>query len=333
MPGMSIVLIRTSHVGSFPLDYSKENVCRIAKDLYRIGIDVPPYPQMRSFIDIYLEPLVKTGVLTRKTTGFFLNISIEELAGTKPPYPLIPEASDLMECIRRENISFRWFRAPVTGVFTLASRIYVGENIGLENSLLPRLDVVEDFLVEYVKSFVKYLMSLGYNIVFLDEPVLGVIVGRRRILYGISEDDIIDTIDNVLSAWDYEYGIHVCGRISRKLFEILAMSNKLKFLNFEFHDNPKNFESIDKSVLEKQDKFIAPGIASAKKPIVEDVDELIGILKRVYEVAGGRIDLVSADCGFGGLKNSLGDNEEEYKIAIRKLENIVAAVKSFEQSI
>ncbi|WFO76007.1 methionine synthase [Desulfurococcaceae archaeon MEX13E-LK6-19] len=330
---MNRVLVRVSHVGSFPLDYSRENVCRVARDLYKIGVDAPPYPQMRSFIDIYLEPLVKTGILTKKATGFFLNISVEELAEVKPPRPEIPEARDLVECTRGEGIVFKWYRAPVTGVFTLASRIYVGDSIGLENTLLPRLSIVMKFFIEYVKSFINYLTGLGYNIVFIDEPVLGVIVGRRRILYGLKDDDIIDTIDTVLSTWSGEAGIHVCGRVSSKLVEILAMSNKLKFLNFEFYDNPKNIESINKDVLEKYDKIIAPGVASAKKPVVENVDDILGVLKRVYEVSGKRIDLVSADCGFGGLKNALGDNEEEYKVSIKKLENIVAAVRLFEKLV
>lgn len=324
-------MLRTSHVGSFPLDYSRENVLRIARDLYRIGIDAPPYPQMRSFIDIYLDPLVKIGVLTKKNTGFFINTSVEELAEIKPPRPRIPEAEDLVEYVREKKVFFKWLRAPVTGVFTLASRIYVGDSIGIENSLLPKLHVVKDFFIEYARSFIKYLTSLGYNIVFIDEPVLGVIVGGKRILYGLTEDEVIDIIDEVLGVWSRETGIHVCGRISRKLFGILVKTNRLKFLNFEFHDNPKNIESIDKSLLEKHDKLIAPGIASAKKPVVEDTRELLSILTRVYEASRGRIDMVSADCGFAGLRNTLSSQEEEYRVSINKLKNIVMAVKLFEK--
>ena len=64
---------RTSHVGSFPLDYAKDLVERILVELHEIGLSVPPYPQMRSFIDIYLEPLAKRGVLEKRGVFYVLS--------------------------------------------------------------------------------------------------------------------------------------------------------------------------------------------------------------------------------------------------------------------
>ena len=182
-------------------------------------------------------------------------------------------------------------------------------------------------LVPYIKSFINYLTSLGYNVVFIDEPILGVIVGKRRILFGYREEDIGNVIDELFEGVPGEHGIHVCGRISGRLFRLLSGIKTLNILNFEFHDSPQNFEVIDKRLLEDNNKFLAPGIASSKKPVVEDLSELREIFSKAYRVAGGRVDLVSADCGYGGLRDALGSDIVAYKIGLEKLRKIITVVR------
>ena len=326
-------MIRTSHVGSFPLEYSEENIERIVRDLYDIGIDVPPYPQMRSFIDIYLEPLVKAGILTKRHNHYF--IDIDEAKYSKLPHFKIVEAESTINYINRLGLKFKALRAPVTGVFTLASRIYVEKDpsIGLRATLLPHLDIMRDLLMKYVREFIKYLLDLGFNVIFIDEPILGVIVGRKRILYGLSENDIIEIIDSVLRNFSVEKGIHVCGRISDKLFRILVQVSNLKYMNFEFYDTPKNLDVIETEILESYDKFIAPGIASSRKLVIEDINAMVKILNEVFRRARRRIDLVSADCGFGELRSFSRNSMEPYRASIIKLRNIVRAVDMFRGSI
>lgn len=319
--------IRTSHVGSFPLDYSRENVSTIMRDLRSIGIDAPPYPQLRSFIDIYLQPLVDEDVVRTKDGFYFINIDrVDDIRKIKPK---VLEAEDAVEALRKYDLEFKWLRAPVTGVFTLASRLYVEEDIGrgLYATLLSRKNLVRDILAPYIRSFVEYLLGLGYNIVFLDEPILGVIVGKRRIILGYTEDFIADTINYLLKNVNVERGIHVCGRISGKLFELLASIESLNILNFEFYDTRENLDIIEYGILEKYDKLLAPGIVSAKKPFVEEPDKIRKLLNEVYRLAGGRIDLVSGDCGFAGLKDTLDDPLETYRISIEKLKRIVSIVR------
>lgn len=320
--------IRTSHVGSFPLPHSIENVGRILGDLHSVGIDVPPYPQMRSFVDIYLEPLVERGVLVKKGEFYYLS-SVERLEELRRHEPSIPEAEEAIRIVREKKYRFKGLRAPVTGVFTLSSRIYVDAEkpATLDNTLVARKELVE-YMVEYVRRHAEYMARLGYTVLFTDEPFLGVIVGRRRLLFGYTEDEIIEALNRVYTGIPGEHAVHVCGRISPRLFEILSRVEELKILNFEFQDNPANIDVISRDVLEENDKLLAPGIASSKKPIVEDAGELAGLLKRVGEKAGWRIDLVSADCGFGGLAVESGDPYEAYSIGLRKLENIVKAVQS-----
>lgn len=319
--------IRTSHVGSFPLDYSRENVYMIMRDLRSIGIDAPPYPQLRSFIDIYLQSLVDEGVAWTRDGFYFINIDrVDDIRKIKPK---VLEAEDAVEALGKYDLGFKWLRAPVTGVFTLASRLYIEEDIGkgLYATLISKKDLVRDVLTPYIRSFIEYLLGLGYNIVFLDEPILGVIVGKRRIILGYTEDFIADTINYLLRNINAERGIHVCGRISGKLFELLASIESLDILNFEFYDTRENLDIINHETLEKYDKLLAPGIVSAKKPFVEEPDKIRKLLNEIIRLASGRIDLVSGDCGFAGLKDTLDDPLETYRISIEKLKRIVSIVR------
>lgn len=317
-----------SHVGSFPLDPEPGIEEKILEDLYRIGVDVPPYPQLKSFIDIYLEPLVYKGLLEKRDEFYYS--TIDKLLGAKPPRLRIKEAEISIKIIYKKRLKFQGLRAPVTGPYTLASRVYFGDpGKGLRATMVSNPDVVASFFAEYVKGFVEYMRDLGYNTIFIDEPILGVIVGKRRILYGHSVDSIIDNLEKLYSVKgsDNIGGVHVCGRISSKLFELLSQVKGLTILNFEFKDTPENLDVIDHRLLEEYDKILAPGVASAKKPVIESVDEIRGLLSKVYSIAHGKINYISADCGFGGLKGAFDNPYKAYEVSLKKLENIVTAVK------
>jgi 5-methyltetrahydropteroyltriglutamate--homocysteine methyltransferase len=320
--------MRTSHVGSFPLTYSRENIARVLRDLHSIGLDVPPYPQLRSFIDIYLKPLEDLGIVYSRR-GFYF--STPRSLEVSPPRIRVEDAELAVEVVSRERLAFKGLRGPITGVFTLASRLYLDEDVskGLQATALAHRDVVESFFKEFVAGIARYMRSLGYTVIFFDEPSLTLFIGRR-VLYGWSEESVIEVLSHVTkAAGDADVGVHVCGQVNPKIIEILARADKVKYLNFEFYSTPTNIELINREVLEKYDKFIAPGVASTKSVNVESIDEILTLLRKVYEKAGGRIDLVSADCGFGGLRGALGNEEQEYRVSIEKLKNIVEAVKIF----
>lgn len=168
--------------------------------------------------------------------------------------------------------------------------------------------------------------------IVLDEPILGVIVGKKRILYGHTTESIKGVLEEL-----YRYkgnalgGIHVCGRISSKLFELLVEVNGLSVLNFEFKDTPENLESIIGGLLEQYNKVLAPGIVSAKKPVVESYNETFDLLAKIYGKTKGRVDYVSADCGFNGLKGTTKDPWEAYRIGLKNLETIIKVVRDFEK--
>ena len=321
---MMLRAMNTTHVGSFPLDPRPGVEKRILADLERIGLDYPPYPQTRSFIDIFLEPLVEEGLLEKRRGRYYAEP--EELREAKPPRIRVPEAEDAARIAR--DMGFKGLRAPVTGAYTLAGQVLWGDpSGGVASSMVSRPEIVEGFFAEYVALNAGYMRRLGYSLVFVDEPMLGVLVGGRRILYGHTEESIRSTLNQVLRETRGALrGIHVCGRISGRLFRLLASVEELDILNFEFMDNPRNISSIDQEALEKGDKILSPGLASSKNPRVESMEEIRGLLAEVARAAGGRVDYASADCGFGALRGAAGDPEEAYMIGLRKLENIVKAV-------
>uniref|UniRef100_A0A7J3QDR1 Methionine synthase n=1 Tax=Ignisphaera aggregans TaxID=334771 RepID=A0A7J3QDR1_9CREN len=318
----------TSHIGSFPLSYSINNIKRVLLDMIDIGLDVPPYPQLRSFIDIYLKPLEIFGLAVNKKGIYFS--SQEKLLYSEIQAIDIPDAKTAMEIVRENNLKFKGFRAPITGVFTLSSRVYLADDIskGLQSTAIANIEIVDGFFKKYIYRVIDFVKDIGYNIIFFDEPSLTLIVGRK-ILFGWSEEKIIDILSSLAKrAYNSEVGIHICGSLNKKLFEIVIQVDGIKYYSFEFYSNPRNINVIDKSLLEKYDKIISPGIVSASKPIVESSNEASNILRKVYEAVNGRIDLVSGDCGFGGLKGVLGNEEDEYRIALGKLKVVVEATKS-----
>lgn len=325
-----VVIIRTSHVGSFPLDYSYENVERIVKDIYSIKLDAPPYPQLHNFIDIYLKPLeIKEYLYSRRGYYYIIKDKIDYISKININ---VQEAEDMINIIKKHSINFKWLRAPITGAFTLASKIYFSEDIdkGLASSCLNNKNLVLDIFSKFVKNIVKYMINLGFNIIVVDEPVFNYIIGRKKNLFDYKDEEIIQVLDYITEENSgVEYGVHICGKLNNKIIDIILQTKKIKYINIELHDSRLNIELIHKENLEKYDKYIAPGVVSAQKLSVESSDDILNILNLVYVKSGGRIDLVSGDCGFGGLKGLAGNREKEYEVAISKLRMIVDSVKKF----
>ena len=93
----------------------------------------------------------------------------------------------------------------------------MGREYSISSGMFPRIV----YYIVYIRSFVDYMVGLGYNIVFIDEPVLGVLVGRKLIALGYTEDYIVGVMEKVLGGLSVERGVHVCGRVSDKLFQLL----------------------------------------------------------------------------------------------------------------
>lgn len=318
--------MRSSHVGSLPLTYTPQNVRKAVRALHSVGLEVPPYPQLRGFIETFLGPLEEVGALQRRRGLYFS--SPRQLLEARLRTFSVAEAEEAVRAISEEGLRFKALRGPVTGPLTLASRVYLSEDPsrGLAATALASPELVKEVFLNLVGGFVEYLRTLGYSIVFIDEPALTLVVGRR-LMGGWSEGEILEVLSSAAKrAAPSEVGIHVCGPLNPRLLEVLAAVDGVRYLSLEFASTPSNLRLLNRALLEKYDKVVSPGIVKSSSPRVESREEALAILEKVYEGSGGRVDLVSGDCGFGGLRGSLGDEESEFATSLSKLRVVVEAV-------
>ncbi len=303
--------MRSSHVGSYPLEHSQDNMLRAYRDTVSSGISVPPIPQLRSFTEIYLDPLVSSGKLRKVKEDRYEVLYLGE--------PII-DLSEVESFLERSKADPKSLRLPVTGPLTLASKVG-GESF--MDSMITNKSAIFSFFVPYVEKIVNWASSRGIGYIFIDEPALGLIVGRK--ILGYSERELLDIYEEILSGAKSNAGLHVCGRIPPLLSEIL-MRVPARYLSHEFHDTRENLKSFSKEKLEEYDKIISPGVVSAKNPEVEPIEEVSSLLREILERFGSRVDLVSADCGFGGLRGL----KNSYDISLRKLKLIAEVSSSFD---
>lgn len=312
----------SSHVGSLPLEHSSENVRTAFRDLVEVGIDVPPVPQLRDFVSMYLQPLVDAGVVEPSGVAFSSSPGrLEGAPGVRPRVAELELAAELAKLYRVARV-----RVPVTGPFTLASKVYVGDpSRGVRSTALASRELVVDVLSNYVSKVVATAAEVPGALVVVDEPVLGTIVGARVMLFGYSEDDVLEAYSRALKPARPLRGTHVCGQLNERLVSILVESESLDFLNHEFYDAPTNLSLPWRKLLERGDKFLSPGVFSSKRPVVESLEEVREFAERLLKGVGGeRVNLFSGDCGLGGLRGI----SNAYEVALGKLKSLVEAVEA-----
>ncbi|MFX1377509.1 MAG: hypothetical protein ACFFA4_00295 [Promethearchaeota archaeon] len=329
----------TTLVGSWPLNNTYNNMVKVFTDLIQIGIDFPCYPQLLSMNYQFLSPLSRIiPPLKEVDDKFYL---YEDFEIPKEPVALeygkfiidyFNEHQDLKKCISGT-------KACLTGPFTLTFETILKNSIakGLKPLIFeePRavmVDWIVDKFAEIIKQIGAAYSEMKIDIVSCDEPILGLLVGRKVLFH--SEDFIIKTINKAISGIKGLPSIHVCGRISPYLRDILLNTN-VKILDHEFCTNEENFKVFEKKHFEGTDKFLAMGTVQSKfVPIknkkindyVEKVDFLKSYIKRGIDQYGKENLIIKPDCGFYPLK-VFGENDG-YKIAIEKVKNMVLALKA-----
>jgi len=331
----------TTVVGSFPLANTKENVNRTIEDQINLGIDYPCYGQLESLITQFLSPLssIISG-LEEMDNKYYLG---NDFKIPKKPIALkyIKNLIDFLDKHKDLKIKIKGTKGCLTGPFTLASEIILKEKLsqGIKTILFnePRAimtDWVVEKLSEIMKITAKAYNDMGVEIISIDEPILGLLVGKKIMFH--SEDFVINVLNKVISGIKYLSSIHVCGQISPKLRDMLLETN-VNILDHEFQTNEKNFEIFEKRHFEKSDKYLALGAVKTKiMPItngniddyVESLPSVIKTVKKGIEIYGKENLFIKPDCGFLPLRDAF--NEDfAYEIVKRKLKNMVLAVKEF----
>jgi 5-methyltetrahydropteroyltriglutamate--homocysteine methyltransferase len=329
----------TTVVGSFPLSNTEENMKKAFGDEINIGIDYPCYPQLTGMNYQFLSPLAKiVDPLVEENEKFFLSDDF------KIPDQLVAlEYGQFMVDFLNDNPGLKNLikgtKACLTGPFTLASEIVLKSKLaeGIKPVMFkePRAIMegwIVDKLADIMKKIGKAYNDMGIEIISMDEPILGLLVGRK--IWFHSEEFIVETLNKAISGITGISSIHVCGRISPRLRDLLLQTD-VKLMDHEFRTNEKNFEIFQKSHFENTDKYLGMGTIETKvspiedgkvKDYVEDIEFLMDFIKKGIEQYGKENLVVKPDCGFGPLKDTFGE-EMGYTITTRKLNNLVLALK------
>lgn len=310
----------TSTIGSFPLEDSEANRERCLKDLIEIGIDYPVYPQLMDMGRQFLDDLVG------QNCGIYMEDGKYRVAGEKINVDVKPPGLEPLlwatNYVRRKGLKVK-IKAAITGPFTLASYIKIGEGAGLLRTALSSITLVEQ--IAQIISETCRAASREASMISIDEPILSVIVGPRVVLeYG--EKEIRRVLNMVREGCgDVLAGVHICGRISSNLAGIL-LETEMDFLSHEFHDTPENVKVYKPEDFKGGGKILSIGCVSSKEPSVESVDEILSIMKKFRGY--GDCLIFTPDCGFRELTID-GSKEQGYEAAIKKLRNMVEAVAIF----
>lgn len=310
-------MVATTLVGSFPLEYSKANIRRALQDQAELGITYPVLPQLRDFVYIYLEPLITKGVVIPEKRGYVLYRDFEEIEPETPEDILT--ASDIA---REMGLKYR---VPITGPFTLASKIAL--------SMDKAGDISGSILTDnhYLDKIVSYVVRLSRNIYrevrgevyCIDEPVLAIIIGSRSTMYNLDLEYIRDSIDRVLGQLGGSLrGIHVCGRLPPLVKPVLLGLRNAEFLDHEHSDFPANRVFYTSEELSVHSKKLAYGVISPSKPELEDFRNVLQLAREAKERYGDSLLFLKPDCGFGGLRGVLNGREYE-EIVLKKIKILV----------
>ncbi len=329
----------TTVVGSFPLENTEENMARAFEDQINMGIDYPCYAQLEKMNPQFLSPLSKViEPLEEEGGNYYLSsdfkIPDKRVALKYGEFIInfLNERPYLRELIKGT-------KACLTGPFTLASEIILrGESAKGVTPIIfeePRgimVDWIVDKFAEIMKQIGKAYNDMGINIISMDEPMLGLLVGRK--VWFHSEEFIIETLNKALSGIKDLPSIHVCGKISPLMRDLLLQTD-VKIMDHEFSTNESNFKIFERRHFENTDKFLAMGSVQTNfspikdgelKDYVETIDVLKKFIRKGIDQYGQENLVIKPDCGFGALKGAFEENLA-YDIVIKKLNNMVLSVK------
>lgn len=333
--------LSTTVVGSFPLENTKINMERALEDQINIGIDFPCYPQLVSMISQFLTPFSRIIPELEEKAGKYI---LKDEFKIPDQIVALEYGEFLINYLNNHPNScdkIKGTKACLTGPFTLASEITLQGNIseGLKPTLFrePKaimVDWVVEKLAIIMKRIGKAYSDMGISIISMDEPILGLIIGRKVMYH--NRDFIIETLNKAISGIDEISSIHVCGQLNPNLRDILLHTD-VNILDHEFQSNQDNYEIFNKTHFERYDKFLGFGALETKiksksngtlSDYVENIPSIKKTIKRGIELYGKENLIIKPDCGFQPLKDAFDENFA-YEIVVRKLNNMVLALNEF----
>jgi len=324
-------MVYLTYVGSFPLENTIENLTKATRDILSIPVDFPNYVQLEDMVHQFLQPISELQIgITKKGERYRLSGDLKT-----PKKPISNNALKILLEFRKDNLfnkDLKGVKACVTGPFTLSSRIMLNNSAPgpFGETALANPDVVQK-ITEIVSKISEDYYKMGADYVTIDEPMLSVIVGKNLLLNQYSDAGIIEIINKCSNQVNSIRGIHVCGKISRRLAEILLQSD-IDVIDHEFKDTESNFNIYNKADFENHDKKLGFAVASSKIMRIESVEEIESMLIRGLETFGKEnVLMVKPDCGFRGLDTKGHLDGIAYSSSIAKLKNIRLAFDSLQR--
>ncbi len=326
-------------VGSFPYNgYTPENMTKGIELQLRAGVDFPCYPQLVPMVAQFLDPLTEKNPNLKKMDTLY---KLEKYAFQFPDEPFATEYGEFMVKYFNEHPEakkkIKGMKACLTGPFTLANDIILANGIVEPKPPViyqeQRAIMFKDLLLQiadYMASIARRYSDMGFDIISMDDPVLSLIVGKRKTLFH-SDEDIIEILNRALSGIKKYSSIHICGRISPRLAEILLRSN-VSIMDHEFTSG-ENDNSFTKEMFQGKPKTLAIGVIVSNvkyqegvpvQGYVESVQEITDRIKKYQEKFGKENIMFKPDCGFGGLWSSF--KEQGAPLVEQKLTNLRLAM-------
>jgi 5-methyltetrahydropteroyltriglutamate--homocysteine methyltransferase len=329
---------KSTVVGSFPYENTPANMEKALLDQIQAGVDYPCYPQLVSMIDQFMDPLVASVPgLTKEVQVYRMEGELELPA---EPYALeygkfvVDYLADRPEL--REGIS--GLKACLTGPFTLAGALICSpEHTGGANPVIfeePRAIMSEELLLKLarmVKGIAAAYSSMGFDLISIDEPTLGLIVGKRRNLFH-QDDTVVKVLNTAFSGVQGTKSIHVCGRLSQRLVEVLLQTDA-NILDHEFTTG-ENEGVFDPARFQDEGKFLGYGVLESMvkhqtdarvENLVDSIDAVRTRVDRAIEQFGKENLVLKPDCGFGGLLATFGQ-ELASEVVRRKLQTLTTVL-------
>lgn len=329
----------TTVVGSFPLENTPENMERAFKDQIEAGIDYPCYPQLVSMIGQFLDPLcAMDSGLVKRDGKYYLESELKI-----PDKAFATEYGDFVLNFFKKypdtRDKIKGWKACLTGPFTLAGEIHIDESllegkriVGYQDARGIMVGEIVEKLAKMMSKIARAYDDMGASIISMDEPTLALIVGRRKAFYH-SDEEIVSHLNTAIEPISKFSSIHVCGRVSPKLIEILLKSN-VRIHDHEFA-NGSNLDNFRREMFEGTNKTLAVGVVESLVIKGESLEpekyiDPYNIVKERIQVAierfGAENVMFKPDCGFGGLLASFGE-ELGLKIVYGKMKNMNDALK------
>lgn len=289
--------IKTTVIGSYPVIGEGKDAIRTAvMDQIQSGVEIISDGQTRKDMVAYFADHIP---------GFKVEGGKSMIVGKIRPPDETPIVEDLRyaKSLAKAKAEVKAIiTGPVTMVF-FAELCNTAPYKGFRDEALYR-DIAEALAVE-----AELVQKAGFQNVQIDEPSYSI---------GAPMNMAKMALEKVASGIKGTRALHVCGNLKRSFTDI-AKIDGIDVLSFAFKDNPSNFDTVDRKLLEDYGKRLGVGCASSTESSVEGEDEIRGTVRKAIEAFGmDSIAWVHPDCGLRSL---------ERDSAKGKLKAMVSALK------